>query len=101
MRSNTYIHIYLQSLKKFIIKVKQASKHFHIFMLCVSCSVVSDSVQLQGLYPPGSFAHGTLQARILEWLAIPFFKDLPDPGIEPRSPALQADLPLSEPPGCI
>ena len=25
--------------------------------------------------------------------------DLPDPGIEPRSPALQADSLLSEPPG--
>ena len=29
--------------------------------------------------------------RILEWVAIPFSKDIPDPGIEPRSPALQAD----------
>ena len=26
--------------------------------------------------------------------------DLPNPGIEPRSPALQADSLLSEPPGC-
>ena len=31
-----------------------------------------------------------LQARILEWVAIPFSWDLPDPGIEPRFPALQA-----------
>ena len=34
---------------------------------------------------------GTLQARILEWIAISFSRDLPDPGIEPRSPTLQAD----------
>ena len=36
-------------------------------------------------------AHGILQARILEWVAFPFFRDLPNPGIEPRSPALQED----------
>ena len=34
--------------------------------------------------------HGILQARILEWVAMPFLRDLPDSGIEPRSPALQA-----------
>ena len=35
--------------------------------------------------------HGILQARILEWVAIPFSGDLPNPGIEPKSPTLQAD----------
>ena len=35
--------------------------------------------------------HGILQARILEWVAFPFSRDLPNPGIEPRSPALQVD----------
>ena len=51
--------------------------------------------------PPGSSLRGISQTRILEWVAIPFSGDLPDPGIEPRSPALQADsLPL-EPPGEI
>jgi len=40
---------------------------------------------------PGSSAHGILQARILEQVAISFSRDLPNPGIEPRSPALQAD----------
>ena len=42
---------------------------------------------------------GILQARILEWVAIPPPRDLPNPGIEPRFPALQADSLLSEPPG--
>ena len=47
---------------------------------------------------PGSSVHGILQARILEWVVIPFSRDLPDPGIEPRFPALQADsLPLEPP----
>ena len=40
--------------------------------------------------------HGILQARILEWVAIPFSRDLPDPGIEPGSPALQANSVPSE-----
>ena len=35
------------------------------------------------------------------WSGLPFPSpgDLPDPGIEPGSPALQADVLLSEPPG--
>ena len=35
------------------------------------------------------------------WSGVPFLSpgDLPDPAIEPRSPALQADALLSEPPG--
>ena len=48
--------------------------------------------------PPGSFVHGILQARILEWVAIPFTGDS-NPGIESRSPALQADSLQSEPRG--
>ena len=43
--------------------------------------------------------HGILQARILEWVAIPFSRHLPDPGIKPGSPALQTDSLPSEPPG--
>ena len=41
--------------------------------------------------PPGSSVLGLFQARILELIAISYFKDLPDPGIEPKSPALQVD----------
>ena len=42
---------------------------------------------------------GILQARM--WNGSPFSSpgDLPDPGMEPISPALQADSLLSEPPG--
>ena len=46
--------------------------------------------------PPGSAVHGILQARVLELVIIPFFRDLPDPGIEPRPSTLQADSLLSE-----
>ena len=34
---------------------------------------------------PGSSVHGILQARLLEWVAVPFSRGLPDPGIKPRS----------------
>ena len=43
------------------------------------------------LYDPVDYkVHGILQARILVWVACPFSGDLPNPGIEPRSPTLQA-----------
>ena len=61
------------------------------------CPTLCDPVDCS---PPGSSVHGILQARILEWVAISFSRgSLPDPGIEPRSPALQADTLTSEPPG--
>ena len=45
---------------------------------------------------PDSSVHGISQARILEWVAISFFRDLFNPGFEPMSPALQvASLLLS------
>ena len=48
--------------------------------------------------PPGSSVHGILQARILESVAISFSEDLPDPGIEPGSPALAGRFFTTEPP---
>ena len=63
-----------------------------------SCPTLCDSMDYS---PPDSSVLGILQARILEWVAIPFSKDLPNPGIEPRSPTLQADSSWSEPPGII
>ena len=48
---------------------------------------------------PGSSVHRILQARILERVAgsLPSADHLPNPGIEPRSPALQADSLPAEP----
>ena len=40
---------------------------------------------------PGSFVHGILQVRILEWAAMPSSRESSDPGIKPaslKSPAL-------------
>ena len=46
---------------------------------------------------PGSSVHEILQARILECVAIPSVGDLPDPGVEPGSLALQVNSLPSEP----
>ena len=47
-----------------------------------SCPTLCDPVDCN---PPGSSVHRILQARILEWDAMPPPGDLPDPGIEPES----------------
>ena len=50
--------------------------------------------------PPDSSVHGILQARMLEWAAIPLSRGSSLPWeIEPGSPALQTDSLLSEPTG--
>ena len=67
---------------------------------------------LQGIFPiqganPGLPHHTQIlyqlshkgSPRILEWVAIPSSADLPDPGIETGSPALQVDSLLAEPQG--
>ena len=58
-----------------------------------SCPILCDP--MDGTLP-GSSVRGISQERMLEWIAIPFSRDLPDPGIEPWFPALQADSLPSE-----
>ena len=55
-----------------------------------SCLTFCDAMDL---------VHGILQARILEWVSFPSPVYLPNPGIEPRSPTLQADSLPAEPQG--
>ena len=43
--------------------------------------------------------HAILQARILEWVAIPFSRGSSQLGIEPKSPALQSGSLSAEPLG--
>ena len=47
--------------------------------VCVCGSVMSDSLQPIDCNPPGYSVHGILQARILEWVAIPFSKGSSQP----------------------
>ena len=58
-----------------------------------SCPILCDPMDCS---PPGFSVHGILQARMLECVAISFSSDLPDPGIKPASPALQADSSATE-----
>ena len=68
--------------------------------LPLSCLVVSDSLR-----PHGLVAHQAPLSmgfsRKEHWSGLPFPSpgDLPNPGIESRSPALQADCSPAEPPG--
>ena len=48
---------------------------------------------------PGSSVHETSQARILEWVAVSFSRDLPDREIKLESPALEDRFVNSEPRG--
>ena len=61
--------------------------------LVVPClvSVVSDSATLWTGARQAPPSMGILQARILECIATPSSKDLPNLGIEPRFPTLQVD----------
>ena len=49
--------------------------------------------------PRDCTVHGSLQARILEWVAFPSPGDLPNPEFEPRSLALQVGSLPAEPQG--
>ena len=64
--------------------------------LVASSSVVSDSLQPFASQAPPSMGFSRQEC----WSGLPFPSpgDLPDPGIEPGSPALQADALPSEPP---
>ena len=68
-------------------------KHYeHIKSESESCSVMSNFLRPHGLHSPcDSPGQDTGVA------AIPFSRDLPNPGIKPRSPALQADSSSAEP----
>ena len=61
----------------------------------VSCLTLCDPMDCS---PRDSSVHGIVQARILEWVAIPFQRNLPDQEIKLGSPELQADSLPSEPP---
>ena len=62
----------------------------------VSCSVVSDSLRLHGLQPTSLLSRRFCRQGYWSGLPFPSPGDIPNPGIEPRSPALQADPVLTE-----
>ena len=60
---------------------------------------MSDSLRPHGLEPPGSSVHGIFQARILDWAANSFSRDLSDTGLKPTSPVLAGGFFTTESPG--
>ena len=62
-------------------------------------SVVSDPLRLCGLAHQAPLSMEFSRQEYWSGLPFPFPEDLPHPEIEPRSPVLQADSLLSEPPG--
>ena len=65
----------------------------------VSRSVVSDSATIWTVACQAPLSMGFSMQEYRSGLAFSFPGDLPNPGIESRSPALQADSLPSEPPG--
>ena len=66
-----------------------------MLLVLFSHSVVFESLEPYGLYSlPGSSVHGILQARILEWVAIPFSQ-------RSNPVLLNCRQILSEPPGSL
>ena len=63
------------------------------------CAVMSDSLQLQG--PARLLSVGFSRQEYWSGWPFPSPGDLPNPGIKPGSPALQAESLLSDPPGKI
>ena len=74
--------------------VSQKSKNKTTRKWSESHSVMSDSLQPYGPYIPWNSP-----GQNTEWVAFPFSRDLPNPGIKPRSPTSQADSLPIEPPG--
>ena len=68
-----------------------------VCLIAQSCLTLGDPLHCS---PTGSSVHGD-PPGILHWSGLPFPspEDLPNPGIEPRSPSLQADSLPSEPSG--
>ena len=67
-----------------------------VSMRAHSCLTLCDATDCSW---PASLAHGSCQARILEWVAILPPGYFLNPGIEPGSPAFQADSLPAELPG--
>ena len=72
-------------------------------LCCCCCSLVAQSCPTLcdpiDCGPPGSSVHRDSPGKNTGVNSWPPPGDLPDPGIKPRSPALQADFLPSEPPG--
>ena len=76
--------------------MKLSGYRINSMYLEVLCQTLCD---LMNYSPPGSSVHGISQARILDWVAISFSRGYSWSRDQIRSPALQMDSLLTEPPG--
>ena len=87
-----------------VFKVLHFRRTSNIWLKCryvyivLTRSVVSDFLQPHGARQ-APLSLGILQARILEWVAMPSSWGSSQPGLKPRSPASQVDSLPSETPG--
>ena len=67
-----------------------------VVLVVQSCMTLCDPMDFS---PPGSSVHGISRQEYWSGLPFPSPGDLPDPGIEPVSPALAGGFFTTEPPG--
>ena len=78
-------------------KSEREKKNHLLYLVAQLCPTLCDTMDCS---PPGSSVHGdSFQEEYWSELSCPPPGDLPNPGIKPRSPALQSDSLLSKPPG--
>ena len=77
----------------------QSCGHCCAVLLCLAsqlCLIFTTPVACQA-----HLSMWILQARVLEWVAMPFSRGSSNPGIKPRSPTLQVDSLPAEPQGSL
>ena len=71
----------------------------NLAVLCLVAQLYLTLCHPMTVAPQAPLSMRILQGRTLEWVTTSFSRDLPNPGIEPRSPALQTNSLPSKPPG--
>ena len=97
MVSRSYwFHTVLRALDEWSVKCWSSASPMVVVVVALvtqSCPTLCDPMNY---ILPSSSVHGILQERIIEWVALPFFRVSSRPRDQPWSPALQADSLPSE-----
>ena len=71
------------------------ASHLQSAVLCLVARLCPTLCDAMDCSPPGSSVHGDSPGKKLEWVGMPSSRNFPNPGLEARSPTLQADSLLS------